>query len=261
MSPSWRERVAIALSPHRVTMARYSRGLRCAIRDRKVLACAAPFGGASWQPAVEALRDALAHPNVKAGDATVVLSNHFVRYLLLPWNPDLATAQEELAFARTRFVQAFGESAQAWMLKLSQGRPGAPGIASALERPLFDAVTALVAASPLRLRSLQPSLMAVCNAGGGLPAGDAWIVIAESGRLLLGALQSGQWVSLRSRPLNGHTVVLADIIAQEALLLGIDAGDGKIYLHRSGEAALDLGGLKIHDWLSPGAAERAAVAG
>jgi hypothetical protein len=184
-----------------------------------------------------------------------------VRYLLLPWNPELVTAQEQLAFARARFLQVFGEAAQGWMLKLSYARPGAPSVACALERPLLEVVIALIAGSPLRLRSLQPSLMAVCNERDRLPVGDAWIAIAESGRLLLGALRAGAWVSLRSRPLNGHAVVLAEIIEQEALLLGIEPGNEKIYLHRSGEVQLDLHGLKVHDWLSPGAAQPAQRAG
>lgn len=261
MSPSWREQVTVTLSPRQVTMSRYSRGLRPALKDRKALVCPAPADGENWQPAIEVLRDALTHPNIEAADATVVLSNHFVRYLLLPWNPDLVTVQEQLAFARARFVQAFGEAAQEWVLKSSHGRPGAPSVACALERPLLQAVTALIAGSPLRLRSLQPSLMAVCNARSRLPAGDAWIAIAESGRLLLGALRAGAWVSLRNRPLNGHALVLAEVIEQEALLLGIEAGNGKIYLHRSGEAQLDLHGLKVHDWLSPGAVQPAQRAG
>ncbi len=261
MSPSWREQVTITLSPRQVTMVRYSRGLRPALKDRKAFACPAPVDGENWQPAIEVLRDAMTHPNIEAADATVVLSNHFVRYLLLPWNPDLVTAQEQLAFARARFVQVFGEAAQEWVLKLSHARPGEPSVACALERPLLQVVIALIAGSPLRLRSLQPSLMAVCNERNRLPAGDAWIAIAEPGRLLLGALRAGAWVSLRSRPLNAHAVVLAQIIEQEALLLGIEAGNEKIYLHRSGEAQLDLLGLKVHDWLSPGAAQRAGRAG
>jgi hypothetical protein len=253
VSLSWRERVTITLSPQQVTMERYSRGLRPALKDRKVLACPVAVDGGNWQPAVETLRDALAHPNVDAADATVIVSNHFVRYLLLPWNPDLVTAQEELAFARARFVQAFGETAQEWALKLSPGRPGAPGVAGALDRSLLAAVTTLIAGSPLRMRSLQPSLMAVCNERSKLPGGDAWIAIAESGRLLLGAFRAGEWISLRARALNGHAAALADIIDQEALLLGIEPRSGKIYLHRAGEAALDLHGLKVHDWLSGGA--------
>lgn len=242
-------------------MARYSRGLRPVLKDRKALACPDPVDGETWQPSIEVLRDALTHPNIEAADATIVLSNHFVRYLLLPWNPDLVTTEEELAFVRARFVQVFGERAQDWVLKLSHARPGGPGVACALDRPLLELVTALIVGSPLRLRSLQPTLMAVCNERNRLPAGDAWIAIAESGRLLLGALRAGEWASLRSRHLNGHAVVLADIIEQEALLLGIEPRNEKIYLYRTSDAALDLSGLKVHDWLSHGAPRQATRAG
>jgi hypothetical protein len=261
VSPSWRERVTITVSPTQVTMLRYARGLRAVLKDRKALVCPACVDGGNWQPAIETLRDVLAHPNIEAADATVVISNQFMRYLLLRWNPEIVTAQEELAFARARFVQVFGEAAQDWVLQYSTVKPGAPSVACAIERPLLGAVIALIGGSPLRLRSLQPSLMAVCNERNKLPTGDAWIAVAESGRLLLGALRAGDWVSLRSRPLNGHAVVLAEIIEQEALLLGIEPGNAKIYLHRTGEVALDLHGLKIYDWLSSGTAQQAGRAG
>ena len=237
------------MTPRQVSMVRYSRGLRPAIKDRKALACAVGTDGENWQTAVEALRDALSHPNIEAADATVVVSNHFVRYLLLPWNPAVVTLQEEMAYARARFVHVFGETAQNWVLKVSHARPGAPSVASAIEPAFLQAVVALIAGSPLRMRSLQPSLMAVCNERVRLPAVDAWIAIAEAGRLLLGALRAGDWLSLRSRPLPGHAVGLAQIIEQEALLLGIEEGNKEIYLHQFSEAALDLKGLKAQDWL------------
>lgn len=261
MSPSWRERVTISLSPTQVTMVRYSRGLHPALKDRKALACPLPSGGENWRPVVEALGDALTHPNIAAADATVVLSSHFVRYLLLPWNADLVTTQEELAFARARFVQAFGDAAQSWVLKLSPARPGAPGVACALDRLLLETLTALIAGSPLHLRSVQPSLMAVCNERRKMLAGDAWIAIAESGRMLLGALRAGEWVSVRGRPLHGDSVVLAEVIEQEALLLGIDPSQGNIYLHRTADATLDLRGLQVHDWPAAATASQSRSAG
>ena len=261
MSLSWREQVTIRLSPRQVTMARYSRGLRPALKDQKVLACTVPASGENWRGAIETLRDALAHPNVGAAQASVVLSNHFVRYLQLPWNPDLVTAQEELAFARARFVQAFGDAAGEWLLKISPSAPGRACVACAIDRALMDAVTALLAGSPLRLRSLRPCLMAVFNERIKLPTGNAWIAFAESGRLLLGAVREGEWLSLRSRPLNGQVVALADVIAQEALLLGIEPGEVNIYLHRADEASIDVDGLEVQDWLPPATVAQAGWAG
>jgi hypothetical protein len=261
VSPSWREQVTITLSPQQVTLRRLSRGLRPAIKDFKTLACAQAKDIAGWQPAVEALREALAHPNVESAEVTVVLSNHFVRYLLLPWNPDLVTGQEELAFARARFQHVFGDAAQKWVLKLAHCRPGCATVASAIERPLLESLAAVIAGSPLRLRSVQPGFMTACNARPRMPAGDAWIVMMEPGRLLLGSLRQGAWQSLRSRSLNGHAVALKEIIEQECLLLGVEPHNERVYLHRIGETVLDMQGLKVERWSPDGPALRAGEVG
>jgi hypothetical protein len=247
VSLSWRERVKIELSPRTVTMLRYGRGVRGVLKDRKSLPVQAVEGAPAWRGAIDVLREVLTHPNIAPADATVVLSAHFVRYLLLPFNAEVATAQEELAFGRARFVQVFGEAAQGWTLKLSGAEPGAPGVASAVSAPLLEAVTLLMASSPLRLRSLQPSLMAICNERSQLPRGLAWLAIVEPGVLLLGAMQAGKWISLRSRPTNGG-VSLVKVIEQEALLVGMEPDGGQVYLHRSGDVEADLRGLEVRDW-------------
>lgn len=247
MSLSWRERVTIELSPRTVTMLRYGRGVRGVLKDRKSLPVQAVEGAPAWQGAIDVLREVLTHPNIAPADATVVLSAHFVRYLLLPFNAEVTTTQEELAYGRARFVQVFGEAAQSWTLKLSGAEPGAPGVASAVPASLLEAVTLLMAASPLRLRSLQPSLMAICNERSQLPRGLAWLAIVEPGVLLLGAMQAGKWISLRGRPTDGG-VSLAKVIEQEALLVGMEPDGGQVYLHRSVDVEADLRGFEVRDW-------------
>lgn len=253
MSPSWREQVTIGLSPRQVTMRRYARGLRPVLKESRMFACRAPVSGETWQPAIETLDAAMAGARGAGANIGVVLSNHFVRYLVLPWQPDLANEQEESMFARTKFLHAFGEAARDWVMKTSCAKPGQSSVGCAVESALIEALKSRLELAPFQLRSVQPFLMAACNARRKLPAGDAWIAIAESGRLLLGLMREGQWVSLRSRHLHDGTE-LAPIIEQEALLVGVDAGT--VYLHRLGEVALDLGGLKVRDWLSDGAANR-----
>lgn len=244
MSLSWRERVTITLTPRRVTLLRHARGLKPAIKDRKSIECAPATDVASWRPAMEALREALAHPNMNAADATVMLSDYFVRYLLISWNAALAGEREELSFAAARFVQVYGDAAQSWVVRMAPGKAGAPVLAAAVERPFLDAVTALLENSPLRLRALQPGFTAACNARRNSVAPNAWIASAESGRLLLGLQRGGQWCSLRSRPLNGVALSLAEAIEQELLLLGLEPAGEKIYLHQSADANLDAGALK-----------------
>jgi hypothetical protein len=262
VSPSWRERITITLSPHQVTLARYSRGLRPAVRQRETLTCIERDAREDWQPApaLHAVRAWLNRPVLEAADADLVLSNHFVRYLLIPWEPGLVTQKEELAYARARFLKVFGDTAKHWALKLSRPKPDATGVACAVERTLLEALTTAIANSALRLRSIEPSLMAAFNARSRAPSGDAWLALAEPGRLLLGLLHAGEWQSLRSRPLDGETLALAAIIEQERRLIGVKSTNEKIYLHQIGEPSLDVNGLNVEPWLPDAAAAQAGGA-
>ncbi len=247
MSLLWRERVRIGISPQQVEMLRYAPGWKRAVPERKTLTCAGTpeRNATAWVPAVEALRELLAHPNLHRADATVILSNHFVRYLLIPWSASLVTEEERLAFARMRFVQVYGEVAQNWMLRLSGGAAGSAQVAAAVESPLIDSLTTLLENSPLALRSIQPQLMALVNAARKAIGRDAWLAVAEPGRVLLGLLRGGRWLSLRSRPLNGETVALAELLEQERLMLGLEPGSEKICLRTLSGAKLDTAGLRI----------------
>lgn len=247
MSLLWREQVRIGISPQQVEMLRFAVGWQRAAPERNTLACAGTpeRNAASWAPAIEALRELLTHPNLRRAEATVILSNHFVRYLLIPWSASLVTEEERLAFARMRFVQVYGEAAQNWMLRLSGGAAGSAQVAAAVERPLIDSLTTLLENSPLALRSIQPQLMALVNAARKAIGRDAWLAVAEPGRLLLGLLRGGRWLSLRSRPLNGETVALAGLLEQERLMLGLEPGSEKIYLRMLSGAKLDTAGLRV----------------
>jgi hypothetical protein len=63
--------------------------------------------------------------------------------------------------------------------------------------------------------------------------------------MLLGLLRGGRWLSLRSRPLNGETVALPELLEQERLMLGLEPGSEKICLHVFSGAKLDTAGLRV----------------
>ncbi len=247
MSHLWRERVHIRIYPRQVEMLRFASLWKRAAPERKALTCDATGEHSvnAWTPALEALREMLAQPNLRRADATVVLSNHFVRYLLLPWSAALVTDEERLAFARMRFVQVYGEAAQSWMLRLSGSAAGCAQVAAAVERPMIDALTTLLENSPMALRSIQPQLMALVNTVRKTIGRDAWLAVAEPGRVLLGLMRGGRWISLRSRPLNGEMVALAELLEQERLMLGLEPGSEKICLRAFSGAKLDTKGLRI----------------
>jgi len=244
VSPSWRERVRIALLPHQAAMVRLAHGLNPRVVDRKSIPCQPAGGRAGWAPAVEALRELLAHPNVDKGDATVILSSHFTRYLVAPWSAELVTESEELEFARARCVQVHGQVARDWSVVMNPAPPGAGRLCAAVDQALIAAVTGAVAASALRLQSVQPALMALFNEWRRRIGDEGWLIVAEQGRLLVAWISGGEWRSVRTRPLNGASIPLAPLLQQEQLLLSAGSGQ-KVFLATLGEVGLDTDGLSV----------------
>lgn len=220
----WRDQLRIGLAPNALAWARYRRGLRPTLEETNVITLPPPAEGDSWESAVAALRAALAGSGPRRTDVTVVLSNHFVRHALLPWNEALRSDAEWLALARHRFVSVHGHRAEDWVVRVSEtGREG-PRIASAIDRELLGALQDAID-RPARLVAVQPYLMVAFNRLSGLKRNPScWFVIAEAGRLTFALIEHGVWRALRTRQMEtSRHMTLPEIIERESQLLGLEA--------------------------------------
>lgn len=200
MSHSWRDQVRIALCPDRVVFVRLGKGLHPQILDKQILACAEASPSPSrWSSAVETLAEGIKRWHTRQADATLILSNHFAQYELVPWDDRLLNDKEQLAYARHCFEKVYGEATAAWTLHLSHDKTGAPMVASAVEAALLDAIARSFNGTGLHLRSIQPNLMNAFNQWRHRFKGKtAWFVLVESGKLCLALLHQEQWHRLRS---------------------------------------------------------------
>src|SRR3954463_14363546 len=152
------------------------------------IACDAAYGSEAWHGALEKLEA------LQLGKARVAieLSNHFVRYALVPWTEALSTPAEEEVYVRHHFAKIHGERAKGWAVRASEAAPGAPRLASAVDGALIVTLKKVFAAKKAKLASIQPLLMARFNAArGALPRDGAWLVIAEPERACI-ALHGGR---------------------------------------------------------------------
>jgi hypothetical protein len=227
-------------------MVRLSRGLQPRVLDRKRAACMAIASETPWGAAIGALREMLGPPDVLRAAASVILSDHFVRYLVLPWSAELVSDAEQLEFARARLAKVFGETAQRWSVLINPSPAGQPRLAVAVERALIEALEEVVAAARLKLTSIQPAFVARFNAAHSRLAPDAWIVIAERGRLVLAHIAGGQWRSVRTRPVNGAAIPLAQVLEQERMLVASDV-QAKVYVGQLDDVSIDLTGVQAED--------------
>lgn len=195
MLRSWRERLLIGFSPSELTLVRMSGLRRPRVTAKHTAACDPAFGPEPWHGAAASLKDAAEALRGDALDVTVVLSNHFVRYVLVPWNDAVAGAEEEQAYARHCFAKIHGERSKAWTLSLSEERAGLPRVAGAIDTALLEAVRGCFqTGGKARLVSLQPYLMAAVNCWrGSMARTGAWFLIAEPERACLILHDKGRW--------------------------------------------------------------------
>jgi hypothetical protein len=150
-----------------------------------------------WRGALEALGREVAALR-KRVDVSVVLSNHFARYALLPAQ-DAASAEEELALARFQFVKIHGDRAKAWEVRVSPGHGGA-ALACAIDSALLQGLkSCFPRTAKARLVSVQPALMAAYNgARRRIPREGAWLVLAERERTCIARLGAKGWASVHN---------------------------------------------------------------
>lgn len=143
--------------------------------------------------------DALRTRDLPKGKVTVVLSNHFVRYAIVPWSAALSGATEEAAYVRHHFVRIYGDRAKAWSFRASPASAGAPRLCSAVDTALIEDVKSVLAKAKAKLVSVQPQLMATFNRWrDAVPAAGAWLVMVEPDRACIGLHARGNWQAVQN---------------------------------------------------------------
>jgi hypothetical protein len=216
------DELGVALFPERLIMTRVGGAWRRRCKHKEIVEFApAAAEVPRWQPALEALAHKVMEGALAGAQVTVVLSNHFVHYVLVPWNALLTSEEDQLAFARQRFTGVHGGAAESWALRLSRAGPRQSRLACGVPRTLVDALDEVMAPLGERFLSLQPYLMASFNrwrARIGLQ--PSWFVAAEPGLACLALLQDGQWQSVRTfRIGSSWPTQLPRVLAREQLLV------------------------------------------
>lgn len=233
MSPLWNDQLRIGLCPDRLIIAGYRRGLRPRLHQAEVIAVKSAPGAPPWRAAVDALPIALAPLVRDKPQVTVILSNHVVRYDLLPWNPGLASEDAWLTHARARFAGVYGTQADSWALRVTATSPAGPRVVTATDDALLDAIETRITDAGARLVGIQPHLLAVYHRIRP-PVGDRsfWLVIGEPGRATVVLIQRGQWHAIRSLAVGERSrAALADLLEGESAALGLDRPCMRVIVH------------------------------
>jgi hypothetical protein len=210
VSLSWLDRLTLFIHPQRVVLARQPwRGAP----SRQAAEVAPPTPGeADWQP-VLAAADVLLESAGRGAALRIVIADHLVRYALLPWSDMLTGKAARLEMARALFRNALGERAAGLDIALDRPAFGKSGVAAGIDRQLLAGLRAAARARHLRLRSVQPRLIAELAAQQAA-LDDGWLACLDDGWLTLAGIRGGELSSLRNhRASTAEPAILASELA------------------------------------------------
>jgi hypothetical protein len=238
VSPLFTDRVEIFLGPRSVQLVRRLRGLRPKEGLNVSLECVSGRDSA-WQPAIETLERGLATLAWQHADVAVTLSNHFVRYALVPSIAGAKHAERD-AIARHELSTLYGDEAGLWRLTVGDAPRNASAVAGAVDPVLMEELVACLRVAGLTPRTVEPFLAPAFNACRAAMNGeDAWLAVAEPGRTCVAHLSRGRWLALRSHRSKG--ALREDLpLALEQTRLAAGAAPGPVYFVSRDEAPFEF---------------------
>ncbi|HEY3299303.1 MAG TPA: hypothetical protein VGJ90_00880 [Methylophilaceae bacterium] len=133
---------------------------------------------------------------INAKQVRFMISNHFVRYGVLPWQEGIVARQDWLALAQHDFRKRFGAVADQWQVRVSLSGYGKSVAISAIDQALLDDLQALAQTQQWQIASIEPLLVSILNSklsSKSDTAQNAWLVIAEPERVLLCETNQQEW--------------------------------------------------------------------
>lgn len=229
MSRLWIDRLHVYLHPEQVILVRQAGLFRPKVTAKRVIAVN-DSGEHAWSGALVVLKKLLELPEWQRARVRVSLSSHFVRYRTVPWNGGLSPEERD-ALLRHRFEEIYGSEMRAWQLVVSESGYGKQGLACAIDSGLMAGVKNCFTHSSVKLVSVTPVLMSVCNRWRKeIDVHSAWLVLAEQSHFMIALIQNGEWRGIRRKPCQpGWEDSLELLLQREGLQLGVDAAAIPVY--------------------------------
>ncbi|HSG30062.1 MAG TPA: hypothetical protein VLB82_00790, partial [Thermodesulfobacteriota bacterium] len=155
-------------------------------------------------------------------EVTITLSNHFVRYVILPPQAEITKPVEVDAYAIFRLKEIYGERADTWRRSVSTWDPLEGAICAAIDTNLFNRLEEITRRYRIKLKSIEPYLALVFDScKQQLNGTRIYFALIESGRICIALLENGIWQNIRNqRVLNNVDKELLAALDQEAILYG-----------------------------------------
>jgi hypothetical protein len=218
VSPSWRDGIAIAVQPDEVRVQRHRRGWKR--RSDPPVSVRVDTGATAASACIEALDRALPVEERRAFDVRVVLSNHLVRYAVVPGAAELRNDVERDAAARHAMAATYGDMAGRWRVVLDTSGAADDALAAAIDEDLCTSLAEQLKAAGARQLRIEPLFaFAMNHAARAVTARTGWVAVVERGRIVLASMANGELGTLRSHRLRAGVLVELPVLVEQGCLL------------------------------------------
>jgi hypothetical protein len=239
--------LTVTLSIDSVAVIHQARGLSKQILQQQHIAVMPSEERTVWLLATRTLESALAAMQIKPKTTIqIIISNDFVRYLMLPCSPISMSPAEQYAYASATYREVYGAVADGWHIKLHDAAPNQATLVAALDKSLLETLKQISLNYQLKLISVQPYLMRTYN-GLSKQVGklNGYLAVVElsvgSRRLLLLSMLKGQCQNLRTIAVTDDwQLELKNLLARESLLDEITGNEVLVYAPTQKNTKLNL---------------------
>jgi hypothetical protein len=153
----------------------------------------------AWQPGLAALEELRGDPQWQTTGIEFVLSSHFVRYAVIPADPNGQTETEQAALSAIVFRQTYGKLCEDWPTTVSETRKSSSTLGAAIPPGLLQDLRAQTGRHS-SICSIRPNLMEAFNRiSDELQRGPAIFALVEPGRTTIARVADGAWQAIFSR--------------------------------------------------------------
>lgn len=211
------ERITVALCPEQVAILKSEKGHQSAVDELRVFA-APEAGRVLWRESVSALADWLQRNPQKRRSISLILSNRFVRFAMLPWAENAQGEPATQALANACLETQYGDMS-GWTIRIDDGRYGQAKLVCAMETALLDSLQSAVTAHACA--RVEPYFVTCWNRWRKtVQNGDALFAVSESGVMVIASIKNGRWQSVRALSGQLDRTGGRGLLSRESLLQG-----------------------------------------
>jgi len=227
----WRDQIDVFFAPGQINLVRSKRGLKPVklpvitelISDHR-------DDNQVWSPPMKTLEGLLTEAN--GAGLAVTLSNHFIRYIVLPPQAEITSPEEVMAYADFRMREIYGTRVDHWALSISTWSPVFGAICAAISQEFLQQMQEMSVRQQVKFIGIEPYLTAVLDRCAQLlNCNKSFVALVERGRICVALLENGVWRNVRNqRVLHDTRDELWAVLDQETVLSGQKEANEEVLL-------------------------------